>query len=195
MIFKESFRQFLAVSLVGLLTRGVVLVTVTTNAGRVAGGANLVRVNAGVELVSKLGVVRTGGVAAVSGTVAASETRACSAVRASEVRAGGAVGVRAVGIMRAGQTATCGSVCTCGTVLPSTDAASTSGVASCAITVRVDTRVRLIGSVRAVGASGVVWEMLVSNSLERSEQGRLTVCGARKTGASVCTSGVSTGGA
>jgi hypothetical protein len=45
------------------------LVAISTNAGRVAGGANTVRIDAGVSLVGKVGVVRTGRVAAVSGAV------------------------------------------------------------------------------------------------------------------------------
>lgn len=78
----------------------VVLVAVSTNAGRVASRAIAVGVNTRISLVSKVGVVRAGGIAAVSGAVA------CSAMRASQARAGG-------------------TVSTCRSILSSTNTAST----------------------------------------------------------------------
>ena len=64
--------------------RAVLASTDTASASSVASSAVAVRVDTGVELVGKLGVVRTGGVAAV-----------CS-VRASQAGAGGVVSVTAV---------------------------------------------------------------------------------------------------
>lgn len=88
MIFKESFRQLLAVSLVGLLTRAVVLVAVASKAGGVTSRANTVGVNTRISLVGEPGVVGTCGVAAVDGAVTCGST-----VRASNTGAGRAVGV------------------------------------------------------------------------------------------------------
>lgn len=100
LFFKKSIRQLLAISLVSLLTCRVVLVAVSTNAGRVASRAIAVGVNTRISLVSKVRVVRAGGIAAVSGAVA------CSAMRASQARAGG-------------------TVSTCRSILSSTNTAST----------------------------------------------------------------------
>jgi hypothetical protein len=94
--------------------------------------------------------VGTSETAACGGSVGASETAACGgSVGASETAAcGGSVG--------ASETTACCAVCTCGTVLSSTNTAGTSSVSCSAETVRVDTRVGLVGSVRAVRASRVV---------------------------------------
>ena len=109
--------------------RAVLASTDTASASSVASSAVAVRVDTGVELVGKLGVVRTGGVAAVCG------------VRASQARASGAVGT----------VSTCGA-----SVLASTDTASASSVTCGTETVRVNAGISLVGSVRAVRTSGVV---------------------------------------
>jgi hypothetical protein len=90
------------------------------SAASVASSANTVRVNAGVSLVGKVGVVRAGRIAAVCG------------VRTSQARASGAMGT----------VSTCGA-----SVLASTDTASTSSVTCGTKTVRVNAGVGLVGGV------------------------------------------------
>jgi hypothetical protein len=122
----------------------VSLVGNTSSAASVASSANTVRVDAGVGLVGHVGVVRTGRIAAVGGvrTSQAGASGAVCGVRASEARASGAVST----------VGTCGA-----SVLASTDTTSTSSVTCGTETVRVNAGISLVGSVRAVRTSGVVW--------------------------------------